>query len=191
MISHSKRYVATILVVLASLVACGTTRPLSISVEQFAIDSLPLPDRWKEQYRGINELVKNDALESWLQTWKPSNSDAWTGLSFGIDEYESINLAKKGYRQSLSRFSDRGFNMVPLPEWQYSSSYADQYTMNCSWPETTGEFCYSVGRYRNFVVILGLDPGDGVVLEQIPELFGTIDQHIQAIIESENDRVVP
>ena len=74
--------------------------------------------------------------------------------------------------------------MEPLPEWAYTSDFADQYAMYCSWPETTGEFCYSVARYVNFVVVVGLDPGDDVTLEQAPELFGAVDRHIQTVIES-------
>lgn len=182
-VTHSPR-VVLLLICGITLTACAVTDALSIQSESFAIGSVPLPANWEETYRGTARQPDGDVVDSWRQRWQPVDSDIFTRFSFSVDRFESIALAKGGFRRSLERFHERGFRMEPLPEWAYDSSFADQYAMYCSWPETTGEFCYSVARYVNLVVIVGLDPGNGVTLEQAPELFGIVDQRIHAVIES-------
>jgi hypothetical protein len=170
----------------AILASCKMSTPLNVHAGDLAVESIALPDNWRETYRGETKLLDRDVVNGWHQRWEPVDSDTFTGFSLSVDEFESIAAARRGYRRVLRECRERGFAMEPLPEWTYESGFANQYAMYCSWPETTGEFCYSVARYANFVVIVGLDPGDGVTLEQAPELFGTIDQHVQATVRNAN-----
>lgn len=187
MIFSGKLRVLPVIICSAMLTACTITSSPDICVERLAIQSVPLPSNWEETYRGQSGQQGEDIVDSWSQRWEPIGCDTFTGFSFSVRKFRSVAQAKKGYNQSLQRFYERGFKMEPLPAWAYGSDFADQYTMYCSWPETTGDFCYSVARYTNFVVILGLDPGDGITLEQAPELFGAVDQHIQAVITGVNN----
>lgn len=180
--------VCLFLLLVSSLVlgSCGVETTIDLEAKDLAIDEpLPLPENWEEVYRGT-DYQEHNVTSSWLQNWEPRDSDnQFIGLSVCIDKFNTVKLARRGYKQTLHRFYDMGFRMEPLPEWSYVSNGADRYAMYCSWPETTGEYCYSVGQYANFVVVIALKPGEGVTLEDTPPLFEAIDQHIQMVITQE------
>ncbi len=180
--------VCLFLLLVSSLVlgSCGVETTIDLEAKDLAIDEpLPLPENWEEVYRGEG-YRENDVTDSWMQRWEPANIDSQlTRFSVSVYRFDTARQAHQGYKRTLQRFYERGFRMEPLPEWSYVSDGADRYAMYCSWPETTGEYCYSVGQYANFVVVIALKPGEGVTLEDTPPLFEAIDQHIQMVITQE------
>lgn len=172
---------------LVFLVACSTKK-IDLSIKQFEIEAetLPLPESWRELHQGADGYRDENVSERWVQKWGLHEPDSRTnvGYNYYVNVFESVSLARRGYRQSVKKLEEHGFDMYPQPEWAYTSSFADQYTMYCHYPETTGETCYSVGQYRNFTIFLAITPGDGVSLEDCPKLFAAIDRHVQSVIES-------
>ncbi|MBC7251752.1 MAG: hypothetical protein H5T62_15930 [Anaerolineae bacterium] len=179
------RVVFVVIALVTMLPACTPATSLSISMEEFGITSLPLPEGWEKRRDSANERREQElgACESRGQDWA-STKPGRGGFGFDVYRFESVTLAKKGYETALRLLRKPGFTLTPPPEYQYTSDFADQYTIFCGSLETTPGTCTAVARYANYVVTVGLAPGDGVTWEQIPALFGAVDHHIRMVMEN-------
>lgn len=179
--------VLAVVIHVVCLSACAPTSLLDVPMDEFGLDSVPLPEDWEKRRDSANDkrMEEFGASESRGQHWAPVESEKG-GFGFDVYEFESVASAKEGYRIALHLLRKPGFTLDPPAGYRYTSSFADQYTVFCGSPETTPGFCNSVARYANFVVTTGLTPGDGVTLEQLPELFATVDRHVKTVIEDAN-----
>ena len=177
--------VFVVMVLVTMLPACTSATSLCISVGEFGITSLPLPEEWRKRRDSANERREEEfgASESRGQDWA-STKPGRGGFGFDVYRFESVASAKKGYKIALHLLRKPGFTLTPPPEYQYTSDFADQYTIFCGSLETTPGTCTAVARYANYVVTVGLTPGDGVTWEQIPALFGAVDHHIRTVMEN-------
>ena len=174
------------LIVACGLILTACNKSVDVAAEDFEIESVPLPGNWSEEYYR-NGYLGQDVINSWRQKWPPPDSNIFTGFSFDVSKFVSVSKAKKGYIQTVRSIAETGMT-DPLPGWAYKSDFADEYTMYCSWPEIPKGQCYSIARYANFVVIVGLVTDDNVTLEQTPELFSLIDKHVQTVIENAGNK---
>ncbi len=170
-----------IVVLLASGTSCAAHPSLSISAEKLAAATVSLPATW-EMEEVTTERRRQDlgASESYGRYWRPQSTRG--SLELEVYWFESTSSAKQGYRRALELLRRPGFTAPPPTGVTYTSTFADQYRLFCGFPETTPGGCTAVARYVNYVVITGFLPDDEVTWEQLPTLFGTIDQHIQTVI---------
>jgi len=129
-------------------------------------------------------MVEFGASDAAGQVHRPQSAAEDAVFSYAVYRFNSDALAKEGYRRALRTYRRPGFTSRPDREHSYTSASADKYATFCGDPVTTPGNCWSVGRYTNYVVVVGLVPGAGVGVEHLPELFGAVDCHIQAVIDS-------
>ena len=103
-----------------------------------------------------------------------------------MKKFGSIRQAKQAHDRLDYRIRQTWVT-DPQPEWSYQSDFADEYSMYCSGSNEAGR-CHGIARHVNFGVTMTLSAEEGVTLEQVPTLFGLIDQHIQTVIESAGDQ---
>jgi hypothetical protein len=178
--------VAAVVIFLAA--GCGPAgSALGIEAQEFASpEAIPRIEHWEIHTREpyairMEQLGTTDAMRLGWQSVRPGKTEAF---SYSVYRFESIPAARDGYKRALRIYRVPGYTADPRREWSYKSDYANRYTTFCGSQETTPGTCISVGRYANYVVVVAFVPGDDVGVEHLPELFGAVDRHVQAVIDS-------
>jgi hypothetical protein len=175
-------------IVLLALARCGATGfALQIPAKGFvSTAALPPVEEWELMAHGMSVRPWEDlgAMDTAEIVWRCPSSAKGEGFSYSVHRFDSIRDARDGYRRALRMYRVPGYRADPDPDWSYDSPYADQYSTFCGGQETTPGNCYAVGRYANYVVVVALLPGENVGVEHLPGLFGSIDHHIRAVIDS-------
>lgn len=173
----------TLLVVIL-VVACQKGIVVDLPTERLlSIEYLPLPDHWNQVRYGKADSPGDHILERWYSIWSPSDDPAqMIMLGVWADKAQSASMAKREYRRSLRRAKKYGCHLC---NWKLEGfgTYLDQWTvLDCT--PSAGSAQY-IARYGNTVVGAELWAGDGVELDQAPELFAVIDAHVQEVIKEE------
>ena len=167
---------------------CASQSPLKIGASDFATDMYALPDDWRvERFTGGRRMEELGASEAAGHGWYDTDSGGAALFHYGVFRFESVRLARRGYRAALRTYRIPGFRDPPSRDLSYQSTYADEYITFCGGQETTYGTCYSLARYVNLVVVVGLRPSDEVSLGRLPDLLEAVDRHIQAVIDRLRD----
>jgi hypothetical protein len=178
--------------VLSVLIGCAPTSvALRAPAKDFiSAEAIPPVEGWELVTRppGATPIAQLGATDATQVVWDRPTSAKGEGFSYSVHHFQTTRQAREGYRRALRIYRIPGYTADPNPEWAYDSQDAHQYATFCGGQETTPGNCYSVGRYANYVVVVGFLPGQHVGVERLPELFGAVDRHVAAVIAGAQDK---
>lgn len=175
------RLVLTVLILSLFLIACRSEALLDVSAERLvAVEDLPLPDHWKLEAHTRFSPPGTKAEEAWIRRWHPSGASVGIGLTVSAYRFSSERLAKREFRQELRYHTKYGCREIQNSRMASPGTAADQYViLRC---DPSMGLMLAKARYKNVLIDVGFDKGEGLTFEDGPELFAIVDAHVQEVL---------